>query len=153
MRLAIDFVREGRITPQQALQRLSDIDLNKLTSSRLTAVGKPIARGTAASAGIGIGRAAFDAESVVRLGARGDPIILVRHDTSTADVAGFAVSAGIVTAVGGRTAHAALVARNWTSPALLVALNWRWMWTGIVRSLDKGHSERVIGSRSMVGAA
>ncbi len=119
VRFAIDFVREGRITPQQALQRLSGIDLNKLTSSRLTAVGERVVRGTGASAGIAIGRAAFDPESAVRLAASGDPIILVRNDTSTADVAGFAASVGIVTAVGGRTAHAALVARQLDKPCIV----------------------------------
>ena len=48
-----------------------------------------------------------------------DPVILVRPDTSTADVSGFAVSAGIVTAVGGRTAHAALVARQMAKPCVV----------------------------------
>jgi pyruvate, orthophosphate dikinase len=119
VRFAIDFVHESRITPQQALQRLGDVDLNKLTSNRLTAVGEPVAYGTGASAGIAIGRAAFDPERATRLAASGDPIILVRHDTSTADVAGFAVAAGIVTAVGGRTAHAALVARQLDKPCIV----------------------------------
>lgn len=61
---------------------------------------------------IGIGRAAFDSDSAGRLAAAGDPVILVRPDISTADVAGFAVSTGILTAAGGRTARAALVARQ-----------------------------------------
>jgi pyruvate, orthophosphate dikinase len=51
--------------------------------------------------------------------AGGGPVILVRPDTSTEDVAGFAVSAGIVTAVGGRTAHAALVARQMGKPCVV----------------------------------
>jgi pyruvate,orthophosphate dikinase len=53
------------------------------------------------------------------LAADGDPVILVRHDTSTADVAGFSASAGILTAVGGRTAHAALVARHMGKPCVV----------------------------------
>jgi pyruvate,orthophosphate dikinase len=53
-----------------------------------------------ASAGIAIGRAAFDSGNAERLATSGDPVILVRPDTNTADVAGFAVSAGIVTAIG-----------------------------------------------------
>ena len=53
------------------------------------------------------------------MAAGGDPVILVRPDTSTADVAGFAVSAGIVTAIGGRTAHAALVARQMGKPCIV----------------------------------
>jgi pyruvate, orthophosphate dikinase len=119
VRFAIDLVRERRITPEQALQRLGDVDLKKLTSDHLAGLGEPVARGTGASVGIAIGRAAFDPKSAVRLAAGGDPIILVRQDTSTADVAGFAVSAGIVTAVGGRTAHAALVARQLDKPCIV----------------------------------
>ena len=119
LRFAIDFVKEGLITPSQALQRLNGVDLDRLARKRLTDVPDPAARGTGASAGIAVGRAAFDSNSAERLAASGDPIILVRPDTSTADVAGFAVSVGIVTAVGGRTAHAALVARQMAKPCIV----------------------------------
>jgi pyruvate,orthophosphate dikinase len=119
LRFAIDFVKEGLITPPQALQRLNGVDLDKLARNRLTDVPEPAARGTPASAGIAVGRVAFDSFSAERMSASGDPIILVRPDTSTADVAGFAVSAGIVTAVGGRTAHAALVARQMAKPCIV----------------------------------
>jgi len=118
-RFAIDFVNEGRITPALALQRLDGIDLAALATRRLVDAGTPAARGTGASAGIAVGRAAFDPAGAVRLAASGDPIILVRPDTTTADVAGFAVAAGIVTAVGGRTAHAALVARQMGKPCIV----------------------------------
>ncbi len=118
VRFAIDFVQEGRLTPHQALQRLGEIDLNRLTISRLKGVGEPVAQGIGASSGVAVGRAALDPESAVRLAAS-DPTILVRHDTSTADVAGFAASVGIVTAVGGRTAHAALVARQLNKPCIV----------------------------------
>ena len=66
-----------------------------------------------------MGRAAFDSESAQRLAAAGEPVILMRPDTSTADVAGFAVAAGIVTSVGARTAHAALVARQMAKPCVV----------------------------------
>jgi len=119
VRFAIDFVKEGRITPARALQRLNGVDFAALVTKRLVDAGKPAARGTGASTGIAVGRAAFDPDSAVRLAAGGDPIILVRPDTTTADIAGFAVSAGIVTAVGGRTAHAALVARQMGKPCIV----------------------------------
>jgi pyruvate, orthophosphate dikinase len=119
VRFAIDFVKEGRITPAQALQRLDSIDLTALVTKHLVDAGTPAARGIGASAGIAVGRAAFDPASAVRLSTTGDPIILVRPDTTTADVAGFAVAAGIVTAVGGRTAHAALVARQMGKPCIV----------------------------------
>jgi pyruvate, orthophosphate dikinase len=119
LRFAVDFVREGRITPAEALQRLHDVDLGRLVTSRLIDAGDAVTRGTAASSGIAVGRAAFACESARRISQTGEPVILVRPDTSTADVAGFAVSAGIVTAVGGRTAHAALVARQMGKPCIV----------------------------------
>ena len=112
LRFAVDMVKEGMLTPAQAVQRLSGIDLGALSERRLAATGEPLARGIGASAGVAVGRAAFDTDAAERLAARGDSVILLRPDTSTADVGGFAVSEGIVTAVGGRTAHAALVARQ-----------------------------------------
>jgi pyruvate,orthophosphate dikinase len=90
-----------------------------LARTRLLDAGEPAARGTGASAGIAVGRAAFDSARAERLAAGSDPVILVRPDTSTADVAGFAAAAGIVTAAGGRTAHAALVARQMGKPCVV----------------------------------
>ncbi len=119
LRLAIDFVHEGLITPAEGLRRLDGVDLDKLARQTLADVPEAAACGTAASAGIAVGRAAFDSASAERLAARGEPVILVRRDTSTADVAGFAAAAGIVTAVGGRTAHAALVARQLGKPCVV----------------------------------
>ena len=119
LRFAIDFVESGRISPSEALLRLQDVDLDKLVRSRLIDVDRPVARGTGACAGIAVGRAAFDTASADRIAAAGNPIILVRPDTSTADVAAFAVSSGIVTAAGGRTAHAALVARQMDKPCIV----------------------------------
>ena len=138
LRFAIDFVKEGLITPSRALRRLNGLDLHALARKRLVAVHEPAARGTGASAGIAVGRAAFDSKSAERLAAGGDPIILVRPDTSTADVAGFAVSAGIVTAIGGRTAHAALVARQMGKPCIVGCL-------GLTVDVAK-HSARLAGS-------
>jgi pyruvate,orthophosphate dikinase len=119
LRFAIDFVKEGRITPSQALQRLSGLDLSALARKRVVDVCEPAAHGTGASVGIAVGRAVFDSRSAERVAASGDPVILVRPDTSTADIAGFAASAGIVTASGGRTAHAALVARQMGKPCIV----------------------------------
>ncbi|MBB4370905.1 pyruvate,orthophosphate dikinase [Bradyrhizobium sp. cir1] len=119
VRIAIDLVHEGLITTDEALIRIAEIDLASLTATSLVAPGKPATTGIGASGGIGIGRAAFDSESAGRLSAAGEPVILLRPDTSTADVAGFAVAAGIVTAVGARTSHAALVARQMGKPCVV----------------------------------
>jgi pyruvate, orthophosphate dikinase len=119
LKIAIDLVHEGLIGEGEALARLADIELNSLTEVSLVSPGQPVAAGIGASGGIAVGRVAFDSESAQRLAATGDPVILMRPDTSTADVAGFAAAAGIVTMVGARTAHAALVARQMGKPCIV----------------------------------
>jgi pyruvate, orthophosphate dikinase len=119
LKIAIDLVHEGLITPKEGLGRIADVDLASLVEVSLAAVEDPVVTGIGASGGIAVGRAAFDSGSAQRLAADGDPVILMRPDTSTADVAGFAVAAGIVTAIGARTAHAALVARQMGKPCIV----------------------------------
>ena len=119
LRLAIDFVKEERIAMAEGLRRLDGVDLDALVNKRLVIAGEPLGHGTCASSGIAVGRAVFDSESAARLAASGEPVILVRPDTTTADFGGFAIAAGIVTAVGGRTAHAALVARQMGKPCIV----------------------------------
>jgi pyruvate,orthophosphate dikinase len=119
LRIAIDLVQEGLFTKQEAIERVSNLDPAALTRTRLLDAGRPAGRGIGASSGIAVGRAAFDSEGAKRLAAGGEAVILMRPDISTADVAGFAVSAGIVAAVGGRTAHAALVARQLARPCVV----------------------------------
>ena len=119
LRIAIDLVHEELITRQEALERIAGIDLAALVQISLVSADEPAVAGIGASGGIAVGRAAFSSESAERLAASGDPVILMRPDTSTADVAGFAIAAGIVTAVGARTAHAALVARQMGKPCIV----------------------------------
>jgi pyruvate,orthophosphate dikinase len=119
LRIAIDLVHEGLITQRDALERIADIDLAGLVQVSLVSTSKPDTAGIGASGGIAVGRAAFTSEGAERLAIAGDPVILMRPDTSTADVAGFAVAAGIVTSVGARTAHAALVARQMGKPCIV----------------------------------
>jgi pyruvate,orthophosphate dikinase len=119
LQITIDLVHEGLIAPEEGLRRLDNLDLEALAHTRLVGADNPIVHGIGASAGIAIGRAAFDSTSAERLAHSGEPVILIRPDTSTADVAGFAVSSGIVTALGGRTAHAALVARQMGKPCVV----------------------------------
>ncbi len=119
LRFAIDLVHDGLITGKQALERIADLNLDALVEVSLVSTDKPITSGIGASGGIVAGRAAFESGSAERLAGAGDPVILMRPDTNTADVAGFAVAAGIVTAVGARTAHAALVARQMGKPCIV----------------------------------
>lgn len=119
VRIAIDLVHEGLIDKAEALRRLDGVPFDRLSRQHLADHGEPAARGISASPGIAVGRAAFDSDRAVALAATGDSVILLRPDTSTADVAGFSAAAGIVTAVGGRTAHAALVARQMGKPCVV----------------------------------
>jgi pyruvate,orthophosphate dikinase len=119
LRIAVDLVREGLMAPEEGLRRLAALDLDRLGDARLIDPGVPVVRGIGAAAGIAVGRAAFDSATAERLAAAGDPVVLVRPDTTTADVAGFAAACGIVTAIGGRTAHAALVAREMAKPCVV----------------------------------
>jgi pyruvate, orthophosphate dikinase len=119
LRFAVDFVREGLVPPDEAIRRLEGLDRAALAISRFAETGHAAARGTGAAAGVAVGRAAFDSTAAQRLAGDGTPVILVRPDTSTADVAGFSASAGILTRAGGRTAHAALVARQMGKPCIV----------------------------------
>jgi len=119
LRIAIDLVHEGLITPQEAVRRLHGLNLDAVAHARLAEAGDPIARGKGASSGIAVGRVAFDSASAERLAGSGDPVILVRPTMTTDDVKGFAVSAGVLTAIGGPTAHAALVARQMAKPCVV----------------------------------
>jgi pyruvate,orthophosphate dikinase len=119
LRIAIGLMHEGLIAPAQALHRLANLNVDALARTRLDAPGDPAVRGIGASAGVATGRAVFDSARAAQQASAGDPVILVRPDTSAADIAGFAIAAGIVTAHGGLTAHAALVARQMGKPCVV----------------------------------
>lgn len=111
LRIVVDLVREGVLTPAEGSARAAAIDIERAGLSRFADAVPSVATALSASPGVVCGRAAFDSARAKALAAEG-PVILIRPDTSTEDVAGFAAAAGILTAVGGRTAHAAVVARQ-----------------------------------------
>jgi pyruvate, orthophosphate dikinase len=112
LKIVVDLVREGLIDVTEGLRRVSDIEPAATVRTRFAGSAKPIASATPASDGVASGRIAFDSERAKALSDQGDPVILVRSETATEDVLGFGIAAGILTAVGGRTAHAAVVARQ-----------------------------------------
>ncbi|HVA45134.1 MAG TPA: PEP/pyruvate-binding domain-containing protein [Pirellulales bacterium] len=114
LRIACNLVAEGRIDETTALDRLSGYDLDELKSVRLAPPDglRPLCRGTPAGSGVAIGPIALTPEAAATFAAKGQAPVLVRGDITTADIAGLASSAGIVTARGGRTSHAAVVARQ-----------------------------------------
>ena len=113
LRVATDLVEEGLISPAEALSRLAGIDLASVVRTRLaSSPGQPLARAQVAGIGVASGAIALDTASAKHIAASGTPAILVRQDTVTSDIEGMAVAVGILTASGGRTSHAAVVARQ-----------------------------------------
>ncbi len=111
LRIAVDMVEEGLLSPAEARPLLDGIDLAAVVRTRFTDPGPVLARAQVAGVGVASGRIALDSAAAARLAAAG-PVILVRQETVTEDIAGMAAAAGILTATGGRTSHAAVVARQ-----------------------------------------
>ncbi|MFE0427379.1 PEP/pyruvate-binding domain-containing protein, partial [Streptomyces sp. NPDC058953] len=111
--VAVDLAEAGVIDRAEAVLRISPGALRDVRTPRivLPAPDEVLTRGLGASPGVAVGRLATSAESAVRLAAQG-PVVLVRPETSPADLSGLAVAAGVVTARGGTASHAAVVARS-----------------------------------------
>jgi pyruvate,orthophosphate dikinase len=106
-------VAEGKLTPAEGLARLDGIDLDAVGRTRFAPpVPATLAVAEVASMGVASGAIALDPDAVKRLTASGTPAVLVRQDTVTSDIEGMALASGILTASGGRTSHAAVVARQ-----------------------------------------
>ncbi|HWC66167.1 MAG TPA: pyruvate, phosphate dikinase, partial [Thermoanaerobaculia bacterium] len=120
VRIACDFFDEKRLSKREALTRVDPEQLLQLlapvfpTDEKERAVrgGNLLARGLPAGPGASCGRAAFSAERAVEMAHAGDPVILIRAETSPEDILGMAASQGILTSRGGMTSHAAVVARG-----------------------------------------
>jgi len=113
LKIAVDLVEEGLIKPKEALKQIKSIDLDAVALGRLSGTqDAPLTRATVAGIGVVAGRIAFDTTAAKRLADSGDPAVLIRRETTTGDIAGMVNAAGILTALGGRTSHAAVVARQ-----------------------------------------
>ena len=117
VRIAIDMVREGLITQEEAIFRVEPNQLYDFLVPRLVEKGEKIevlATGLPASPGAAVGQIVFSAEDAVKYHASGAyrSIILVRGETTPEDIAGMEVAAGILTSRGGMTSHAAVVTRG-----------------------------------------
>ena len=124
VRVAVDMVEEGLISKKEAVQRVAPNQLDQLLHPVLDPALRKglamIASGLPASPGAAVGRAAFSSEDAVEMAASG-PVILVRKETTPDDIHGMDVSRGILTAVGGLTSHAAVVARGMGRPCVVGA--------------------------------
>jgi len=113
LRTAVDMVAEGLIGPREALARLEGVDLAAVAHTRFAEpLPAPLARATVAGIGVACGPIALDAVAAGRFAEAGTAAILVRPETVTEDISGLAQAAGLLTASGSRTAHAAVVARQ-----------------------------------------
>lgn len=116
VKIAMDMFRQGMIDEKTALLRIDPIRLDELLhpvfdKNALKSV-KVIAKGLAASPGAATGKIVFNADDAAEWAARGEKVVMVRVETSPEDLAGMAAAQGILTARGGMTSHAAVVARG-----------------------------------------
>ena len=119
-KMAVDMANERLITKQEALVRIKPEDIERLfypvidsKFDKKTLQAKILTHGIDAVPGAAVGKVVFSAADAEAWAKRGDKVILVRRETSPEDVGGMAVAQGILTATGGKTSHAAVVARGW----------------------------------------
>ena len=126
VKIAVDMVREGSITREEAILRVEPSQVNQLLLPRFDVKakqeaqesGKLLAKGLNASPGAAYGLATFDADTAEEWGKEGKRVILVRPETSPDDVHGMLAAKGILTQRGGATSHAAVVARGLGLPCV-----------------------------------
>ena len=119
-RIAVDMANEKLITKEEAVERIKPEDIERLfypvidsKVDRKSLATKVLTTGIDAVPGAAVGKVVFSAHDAEAWAAKGEKVILVRRETSPEDVGGMAVAQGILTATGGKTSHAAVVARGW----------------------------------------
>lgn len=121
-RIAVEMATSDRfdLKKKEALNRVcTGLSKNGRETRQVTEQKKPIAIGIAASSGVGSGIVALSAEAAIEASEGGQEVVLIRRETSPADVHGMAVASGILTSLGGLMSHAAVVARDWNLPAIV----------------------------------
>jgi pyruvate,orthophosphate dikinase len=120
VKTSVDMFEEGLIDKEQALVRVNPELLEQLLHPSLDpdATGEPVATGLPASPGAASGKCVFDADLAEKLGRAGEEVILVREETRPEDIHGFFAAQGILTSRGGKTSHAAVVARGMGKPCV-----------------------------------
>ncbi|WP_457633922.1 pyruvate, phosphate dikinase [Oceanithermus desulfurans] len=121
VRIAVEMAEEGAIAREEALLRVDANTLPSLLRARIDPERAPeaAAEGLPASPGAAVGHAVLDAETAESWAGRGLPVILVRPETTPEDISGMYIARGILTARGGMTSHAAVVARGMGVPAVV----------------------------------
>jgi pyruvate, orthophosphate dikinase len=166
VKIAVDMVDEGLISREEAVMRIDPKQVVQLllprfderARERAVSEGRLLARGLNASPGAAVGKAVFDADRAAELGNAGLAVVLVRPETSPDDVHGMIAAKGILTARGGATSHAAVVARGMGKPCVAgteslkidvagrrMSADGRSVAEGDVISIDGGTGEVFIG--------
>jgi pyruvate, orthophosphate dikinase len=120
VRMAVDMANEKLISVEEAVGRVEPEQLDQLLHPQFDpkADVKVLAKGLNASPGAAVGKAVFDADTAQAWGERGEAVILVRRETNPDDLHGMIAARGILTSHGGKTSHAAVVARGMGKPAV-----------------------------------
>ncbi|MCU7552787.1 pyruvate, phosphate dikinase [Chitinophagaceae bacterium LB-8] len=120
VRTSVEMAKERLLTKEQALLRIKPEMLEQLLHPRLDSKhqSEPLAQGLPASPGAASGQCVFDADRAELLGRAGQKVILVREETKPEDIHGFFASQGVLTSRGGKTSHAAVVARGMGKPCV-----------------------------------
>ncbi|EMS17619.1 pyruvate,orthophosphate dikinase [Entamoeba histolytica HM-3:IMSS] len=119
VRTGVDMVEEGLITKEQAIMRIAPQSVDQLLHKNMPAnyAEAPLVKGLPASPGAATGAVVFDADDAVEQ-AKGKKVLLLREETKPEDIHGFFVAEGILTCRGGKTSHAAVVARGMGKPCV-----------------------------------
>ena len=165
LKVAVDLCNEGVISPEEAVQRVEPASLDQLLHPTIDPLAQRdvAAAGLPASPGAATGKIVFDADEAERLGSAGEAVILVREETSPEDIHGMHAARGIVTARGGMTSHAAVVARGMGRPCVsgageiqiyerdqLFRARGRTFRAGEVITIDGSKGEVLVGAVKMV---
>jgi pyruvate,orthophosphate dikinase len=123
VKIAVDMVKEGLITKEEAILRVDPRRIEQLLHPMIDPKAEKVVltKGLPASPGAAWGKVIFDSDEAADLSEAGEPVILVRDETSPDDIRGMARSRGILTARGGMTSHAAVVARGIGKPCVVGA--------------------------------
>jgi len=120
VKIAVDMVNEGLITKEEALLRIDPEQIDQLLHRQIdnTVQLNPIAQGLPASPGAASGKVILNADLAEKVGEAGERVVLVRNETAPDDIHGIVYSQGVLTARGGMTSHAAVVARGMGKPCV-----------------------------------
>lgn len=120
LKIAVDMVKEGLINREEAVRRVDPDQLDQLLHPQFDAKAEydVAAKGMNASPGAAVGKVVFDADTAEEMSEKGEDVLLVRWETTPDDLHGMVASRGILTSHGGKTSHAAVVARGMGKPCV-----------------------------------